>query len=135
MPFPTELTTPPVTKMYLGIHRHDKEPPFECQGPPTMNHKYIDSLAESRGRLAAAGDLSPKAKAREGKVRTAGTSLTVTFGGPILALLVRKADSHPEQGAWMTITWEVSELANGVRVVTTPLPTAQAVSANLFVGT
>jgi predicted Zn-dependent peptidase len=35
----------------------------------------------------------------------------------------------------MTITWEVSELANGVRVVTTPLPTAQAVSANLFVGT
>jgi predicted Zn-dependent peptidase len=35
----------------------------------------------------------------------------------------------------MTITWEVSELANGLRVVTTPLPTAQSVSANLFVGT
>jgi len=35
----------------------------------------------------------------------------------------------------MTITWEISELANGVRVVTTPLPTSQAVSANLFVGT
>jgi predicted Zn-dependent peptidase len=35
----------------------------------------------------------------------------------------------------MTVTWEVSELSNGVRVVTTPLPTSQAVSANLFVGT
>ena len=35
----------------------------------------------------------------------------------------------------MTITWEISELANGVRVVTTPLSTSQAVSANLFVGT
>ena len=35
----------------------------------------------------------------------------------------------------MTITWEIAELANGVRVVTTPLPTSQAVSANLFVGT
>ena len=35
----------------------------------------------------------------------------------------------------MTITWEISELANGLRVVTTPLPTAQSVSANLFVGT
>ena len=35
----------------------------------------------------------------------------------------------------MTITWEISELANGLRVVTTPLLTAQSVSANLFVGT
>jgi predicted Zn-dependent peptidase len=35
----------------------------------------------------------------------------------------------------MTITWEIAELANGLRVVTTPLPTAQSVSANLFVGT
>ena len=35
----------------------------------------------------------------------------------------------------MNITWEISELANGLRVVTTPLPTAQSVSANLFVGT
>ena len=35
----------------------------------------------------------------------------------------------------MTITWEIAELANGLRVVTTPVPTAQAVSANLFVGT
>ena len=35
----------------------------------------------------------------------------------------------------MTITWEIAELANGLRVVTTPLPTSQAVSANLFVGT
>jgi predicted Zn-dependent peptidase len=35
----------------------------------------------------------------------------------------------------MIITWEISELANGLRVVTTPLPTAQSVSANLFVGT
>jgi predicted Zn-dependent peptidase len=35
----------------------------------------------------------------------------------------------------MTITWEIDELANGLRVVTTPLPNAQSVSANFFVGT
>jgi predicted Zn-dependent peptidase len=35
----------------------------------------------------------------------------------------------------MTITWEIDELSNGLRVVTTPLSTAQSVSANLFVGT
>lgn len=34
----------------------------------------------------------------------------------------------------MSITWEVSELENGLRVVTTPVPTAQSVSVNLFVG-
>ncbi len=35
----------------------------------------------------------------------------------------------------MTISWDISELANGLRVVTTPVPTAQSVSVNLFVGT
>ncbi len=32
------------------------------------------------------------------------------------------------------ITWDVSALANGLRVVTTPVPTAQSVSVNVFVG-
>ena len=34
----------------------------------------------------------------------------------------------------MDITWEISRLSNGLRVVTTPVPTAQSVSVNLFVG-
>jgi predicted Zn-dependent peptidase len=34
----------------------------------------------------------------------------------------------------MTISWEISELANGLRVVVTPLATAQSVSINLFIG-
>ncbi len=34
----------------------------------------------------------------------------------------------------MSITWEISELDSGLRVVTTPLPTAQSVSVNVFVG-
>ena len=34
----------------------------------------------------------------------------------------------------MTIEWQVSTLANGLRVVTTPIPTAQSVSVNVFVG-
>ena len=34
----------------------------------------------------------------------------------------------------MTISWEISELDNGLRVVTTPVPTAQSVSVNVFVG-
>lgn len=34
----------------------------------------------------------------------------------------------------MSITPEISELARGLRVVTTPLPSAQSVSVNLFVG-
>ena len=34
----------------------------------------------------------------------------------------------------MTITWEISELDSGLRVVTTPVPTAQSVSVNVFVG-
>src|SRR3970040_479765 len=34
----------------------------------------------------------------------------------------------------MTITWEISELDGGLRVVTTPVPTAQSVSVNVFVG-
>ena len=35
----------------------------------------------------------------------------------------------------MTISWEISELPNGLRVVTTPLATAQSVSVSLFTGT
>lgn len=34
----------------------------------------------------------------------------------------------------MTVTWEISELAGGLRVVTTPVPTSQSVSASVFVG-
>lgn len=34
----------------------------------------------------------------------------------------------------MSSTWEISELASGLRVVTTPVPTAQSVSVNVFVG-
>lgn len=34
----------------------------------------------------------------------------------------------------MAETWELSTLANGLRVVTTPMPATQAVSVNLFVG-
>jgi predicted Zn-dependent peptidase len=35
----------------------------------------------------------------------------------------------------MTITWEISQLSNGLRIVTTPLSTAQSVSVGLFTGT
>src|SRR3989304_3189662 len=34
----------------------------------------------------------------------------------------------------MPVTWEISELDGGLRVVTTPPPTAQSVSVNVFVG-
>ncbi len=34
----------------------------------------------------------------------------------------------------MAISWHVSQLQNGLRVVTTPVPTAQSVSVNVFVG-
>ena len=34
----------------------------------------------------------------------------------------------------MPIEWQISTLANGMRVVTTPVPTAQSVSVNVFVG-
>ncbi len=34
----------------------------------------------------------------------------------------------------MSITWEISELDSGLRVVTTPVSTAQSVSVNVFVG-
>jgi predicted Zn-dependent peptidase len=34
----------------------------------------------------------------------------------------------------MTTDWEIDTLANGLRVVTTPVPTAQSVSVNVFVG-
>ena len=34
----------------------------------------------------------------------------------------------------MAVTWELTTLPNGFRIVTTPMPTTQAVSVNLFVG-
>lgn len=34
----------------------------------------------------------------------------------------------------MTASWEIDTLENGLRVVTTPMPTAQSVSVNVFVG-
>src|SRR3990170_6084306 len=34
----------------------------------------------------------------------------------------------------MTITWEIETLESGLRVVTTPVPTAQSASVNVFVG-
>jgi len=34
----------------------------------------------------------------------------------------------------LAIEWQISKLDNGMRVVTTPVPTAQSVSVNLFVG-
>ncbi len=34
----------------------------------------------------------------------------------------------------MPVTWEISELSDGLRVVTTPVPTSESVSVNLFVG-
>jgi predicted Zn-dependent peptidase len=34
----------------------------------------------------------------------------------------------------VAIAWEISTLGNGMRVVTTPVPTAQSVSVNVFVG-
>lgn len=34
----------------------------------------------------------------------------------------------------MTTTWEIDTLESGLRVVTTPMPTAQSVSVNVFVG-
>jgi len=34
----------------------------------------------------------------------------------------------------MSVSWQVSRLDNGLRVVTTPVPTAESVSVNLFVG-
>lgn len=34
----------------------------------------------------------------------------------------------------MTLSWQIDEIENGLRVVTTPVPTAQSVSVNVFVG-
>jgi predicted Zn-dependent peptidase len=34
----------------------------------------------------------------------------------------------------LAVTWELTTLANGLRIVTTPMPTTQAVSVNIFVG-
>jgi predicted Zn-dependent peptidase len=34
----------------------------------------------------------------------------------------------------MALSWQIGELENGLRVVTTPVPTAQSISVNIFVG-
>ncbi len=34
----------------------------------------------------------------------------------------------------MAVTWEIDTLESGMRVVTTPVPTAQSVSVNVFIG-
>lgn len=39
-----------------------------------------------------------------------------------------------QQDSDRALTWEISTLANGMRVVTTPVPTAQSVSVNVFIG-
>jgi len=44
------------------------------------------------------------------------------------------AASDRRDGAPAPAAWEISTLANGLRVVTTPVPTSQAASVNLFIG-
>ena len=44
------------------------------------------------------------------------------------------ATSTRALGVPSTPAWEISTLANGLRVVTTPMPTSQAASVNLFIG-
>jgi predicted Zn-dependent peptidase len=43
-------------------------------------------------------------------------------------------DHHPLEEVALTTRWDISTLRNGMRVVTTPVPTAQSVSVNVFVG-
>jgi predicted Zn-dependent peptidase len=38
------------------------------------------------------------------------------------------------QGGARTLTWQIDTLPNGMRVVTTPVPTAQSASVNVFIG-
>jgi predicted Zn-dependent peptidase len=38
------------------------------------------------------------------------------------------------RGSPVTVSWQTETLSNGLRVVTTPMPTTQAVSINIFVG-
>jgi predicted Zn-dependent peptidase len=44
------------------------------------------------------------------------------------------AGKQAEGSANGALTWHIGQLANGMRVVTTPVPTAQSVSVNVFVG-
>ena len=64
MPLPTELTTPPVTKMYLGIHKNNDTPWGAAQ-----SHNIEPRLgcqANTRiGGFEAAGD---EARGREGEL-------------------------------------------------------------------
>lgn len=39
-----------------------------------------------------------------------------------------------EREDYLAVTWELTTLPNGLRIVTTPMPATQAVSVNLFVG-
>lgn len=44
---------------------------------------------------------------------------------------------RPRTMGWearLAVTWEIATLPNGLRIVTTPMPSTQAVSVNLFVG-
>jgi len=41
---------------------------------------------------------------------------------------------HETEEPLLAISWQISQLDNGLRVVTTPVPTAQSVSVNIFVG-
>src|SRR5579884_1014386 len=41
---------------------------------------------------------------------------------------------QPQHNGTGALTWRVDTLANGMRVVTTPVPTAQSASVNVFIG-
>ena len=41
---------------------------------------------------------------------------------------------RPHSGEAFLVSWELTTLANGLRIVTTPMPATQAVSVNIFVG-
>ena len=59
---------------------------------------------------------------------------TKAMGVPVKAE-VRTMGRHPAEGTEpLAPTYEVSTLSHGTRVVTTPIPTTQAVSVSLFVG-
>src|SRR3972149_4831968 len=50
------------------------------------------------------------------------------------SLWYTRATRHHERGdAALTTSWQIGTLANGLRVVTTPLPTSQSASVNLFI--
>lgn len=50
------------------------------------------------------------------------------------ALVILNLRNHRKGNTQLDAAWQISKLANGLRVVTTPVPTAQSVSVNVFVG-